>query len=287
MKGVIIAAGYGTRFLPVTKTVPKEMLPIVDTPAIDYVLDEFEKAGIRDVIIVTSRRKKSLDDYFDREIELENIFTSENKPDKLDKIKPREGMHFSFIRQQKMLGTGNAILLLKNLTGSEPFIVAYPDDLFTGGNVSSLLMEIYNNTGKGVLAVEQQEGDVSSYGVVEVSCAGSTGGIMRLNRLVEKPPKGKEPSKLVSVGRYLFTPDIYEHLETGWKNHTGGEYYHVYAINQLAAEDKLLCGVVQGKRYDTGTPIKYLETVIDFALAREDIGEEIKQLILKKATQLS
>ncbi len=120
-----------------------------------------------------------------------------------------------------------------------------------------------------------------------MSCAGSTGGIMRLNRLVEKPPKGKEPSKLVSVGRYLFTPDIYEHLETGWKNHAGGEYYHVYAINQLAAEDKLLCGVVQGKRYDTGTPIKYLETVIDFALAREDIGEEIKQLILKKAAQLS
>ncbi len=280
MKGVIIAAGYGTRFLPITKTIPKEMLPIVDRPAIDFVVNEFIDAGIKDIIIITSRRKKQLEDYFDREIELETIFTKENKTDKLEKIRTYKDTNFIFIRQQTMLGTGHAMLLLKDII-SCPFIVAYPDDLFLNGNVSKDLIDNYNKYKKSVIALEQMTGDVSAYGVVE-TIESNESGIYNVKSIVEKPEKGKEPSKLVSIGRYLYTPDVFKYLMQGWENHSGGEYYHVHALNKLGQDNLLLGSVINCRRYDTGTPLKYLDTVIDYALSRKDIKNNFLKILRKK-----
>ncbi len=281
MTGVIIAAGYGTRFLPVTKTIPKEMLPLVDKPAIEFVIDEFVEAGINDIVIITSRRKKALEDYLDREVELENVFINENKKQKLDKIEPRKKVKFIFIRQQKMLGTGHAMLLLKNVING-PFVVAYPDDIFFDENISKMLIHNYNSTGKNVLALEQMTGDVSAYGVVECEHKTASDNILNVKRIVEKPPKGKEPSKLVSIGRYLFTPEIFKYLEKGWQNHNSGEYYHVFALNKLGENNALLGSIINCKRYDTGTPLKYLDAVIDYALKREDIKNDFLKILKQK-----
>ena len=249
MKGVIIAAGYGTRFLPVTKTIPKEMLPVVDRPAIDYIIDEFVNAGIKDIIIVTSRRKKSLEDYLDREVELETLFTSENNTSKLDKIKCRQGVNFAFIRQREMLGTGHAMLLLKEYLLGHAFVVAYPDDLFTSENVTKRLTSEYLKTKTSVIALQHIDGDVSKYGVVDYS---KEKGEISIKKIVEKPAKGSQPSNLVSVGRYLFDGNLFfDHLEEGYKKHKSGEYYHVYALNSLAAEGKLSGILLNAKRYDT------------------------------------
>ncbi len=166
MKGVIIAAGYGTRFLPVTKTIPKEMLPLVDKPAIDFIVEEFVQSGINDILIVTSRRKKSLDDYFDRETELESNFYLKSDFENLSKIAPVNA-NIYFVRQKSMLGTGNAILSCKGFVGDSPFVVAYPDDIvFSKIPLAKQLIDIYNETGKNVLAVEKKESDLSRYGVI-------------------------------------------------------------------------------------------------------------------------
>jgi UTP--glucose-1-phosphate uridylyltransferase len=277
MKGVIIAAGYGTRFLPVTKTIPKEMLPVIDRPAVDYVIDEFYEAGIRDVIVVTSRRKKSLEDYLDREVELENLFTSEGSGAKLDKIKCRDDLNFVFIRQKEMLGTGHAMLLLKEYLKNDVFAVAYPDDLFTGENVTKRLIDEYYKTGLSSIALQHIEGDVSKYGVVDYF---SKNGEIYINKIVEKPRKGEEPSNLVSVGRYLFkSDDFFVPLEEGYKAHKSGEYYHIHALNVLAGTSKLSGVLLNARRYDTGNPLGFLEAVVDFALSRDDIKDDFVKIL--------
>src|SRR5208283_1749200 len=167
MKGVIIAAGYGTRFLPVTKTVPKELLPVGTKPSIAFIVDEFIASGIDEIIIVSSRRKKALEDYFDREIELEEVFRREGRIDKLALVAASRAK-VSFVRQTEMLGTGHALLQAKSLLCGEPCVVAYPDDLHVGTPpLSRQLIDLYEKTGKSVLATVFEPGDVSRYGVVE------------------------------------------------------------------------------------------------------------------------
>ncbi len=276
IKGVIVAAGYGSRFLPATKTVPKELLPLIDKPAISFIVDEFLAAGIRDILIITSRRKKALDDYFDRETELEAVFQAEGKADKLAKIQPPDGQIF-FVRQQEMKGTGHALLLAKPFTGQDPFVVAYPDDIvFSKTSLSKQLIEAHQQTGGGILAVKDLVGqDVSRYGVVDPSSQGNPCGV---NQLVEKPPTGEEPSTLVSYGRYLFTAELYEHLEAGLAQHQGGEYYHVGAINALAVRGRMFALDFEGDRLDTGEPMGFLEAVCRYSLTRPEWAQSARSL---------
>ncbi len=260
MKGVIIAAGYGTRFLPVTKTIPKEMLPLINKPSIAFIMEEFEAAGIKDVIIVSSRRKKVLEDYFDREVELEGVFLSEGKQDKAQAVGACAA-RVAFIRQTRMMGTGHALLQVKNFLGGEACVVAYPDDLHFGTPpLAQQLISVYEKTGCSVLAALTDPGDVSRYGVIDPAADG-----VHVKGFVEKPAPGKEPSHEVSIGRYLYTPEFFDYLEEGWKKHTGGEYYHLYALERLISEGKMAFARIEGTRLDTGEPGGYLEAILSYA----------------------
>ena len=262
MKGIIVAAGYGTRFLPVTKTVPKELLPVGTKPAIAWIVDEFVASGIRDIVIISSRRKKALEDYFDREIELEGVFEREGKADKLAAIAPPEA-NISFVRQREMRGTGHALLQVKPLVGGEPCVVAYPDDLHSGPRpLARQLIEVYEKTGKSVMATILEPGDVSRYGVVDPAADGVT-----VRGFVEKPAKGREPSHEVSIGRYLYTPEFFDLLEEGWARHTKGEYFHTYALDRLIAAGKVAYKRTEGERLDTGEPSGYLDAILRNAAA--------------------
>jgi len=283
MKGIIIAAGYGTRFLPCTKTIPKEMFPLVDTPAIDFIIDEFILSGIRDILIVTSRRKKVLEDYLDREIELENLFKKEDSADKLNKIKVKDA-NFYFIRQQEMLGTGHALLICKEFVQNDSFIVAYPDDLvFSDVPLSKQLIDIHNKTKGSVLALMEINGDVSRYGVVDYKTENN---IIKINKIVEKPDKGTEPGKMISVGRYLFTNKIMPLLEEMFKKHTKGEFYHIDAMNTICSNGEMFGCKFTGERLDIGERAGYLEGIIKYALNRKDLKEDTVN-ILKKYLNLN
>lgn len=257
MKGIIVAAGYGTRFLPVTKTVPKEMLPLGVKPSIAYIVDEFIQSGIEEIIIISSRRKKALEDYFDREVELEELFTREGRRDKLALIQtPAAGI--SFVRQTEMRGTGHALLQVRPLLGDEACVVAYPDDLVVGARpLSAQLIELYQRTGKCVLATILEPGDVSRYGVVDPGPDG-----LSVRGFVEKPRAGGEPSHEVSIGRYLYTPEFFQWLDEGWKRHEKGEYFHSYALDKMIERNKVVFTRAEGQRLDTGDPAGYLEAIL-------------------------
>jgi UTP--glucose-1-phosphate uridylyltransferase len=276
LKGVIIAAGYGTRFLPVTKTVPKEMLPLINKPSIDFIVEEFIQSGIRDILVISSRRKKVLEDYFDREVELEDIFKRENKKEKLDKIKPHDA-NFYFVRQKKMKGTGHALLLAKSFAESEPFIVAYPDDLHFGDvPLSRQLIDMYKKTGCCVLATIHNPPNLNRYGIIDIAKDG-----LHVKNIVEKPPKGEEPSREVSIGRFLFIPEIFTYLDEGWKEHVNsgqeGEYYHIHAIRALCQAGRVVYKQAEGERLDTGEPAGFLQAVIQYAKKDPKLREIIKK----------
>jgi UTP--glucose-1-phosphate uridylyltransferase len=257
MKGIIVAAGYGTRFLPVTKTVAKELLPVGTRPSIDFIVDEFVSSGIREIIIISSRRKKALEDYFDREMELEEIFRREGRAEKLRAIAPPEA-DICFVRQREMRGTGHALLQVRSLVGSEPCVVAYPDDLHVGRvPLARQLVEVYEKTGKTVMATILEPGDVSRYGVVDPAPDG-----LSVRGFVEKPAAGREPSHEVSIGRYLYTSEFFDLLAEGWAKHEKGEYFHTYALDRLIAAGKVAYRRVEGERLDTGEPAGYLDAIL-------------------------
>ncbi len=262
MKGIIVAAGYGTRFLPVTKTVAKELLPVGTRPSIAYIVDEFVASGIREIVIISSRRKKALEDYFDREMELEEIFRREGRADKLASIAPPDA-EISFVRQREMRGTGHALLQVRSLMGGQPCVVAYPDDLHVGEKpLARQLVEVHERTGKCVMATILEPGDVSRYGVVDPAPDG-----ISVRGFVEKPTPGKEPSHEVSIGRYLYTPEFFDLLAEGWAKHEKGEYFHAYALDRLIAAGKVAYARVQGERLDTGEPAGYLDAILRNAAA--------------------
>lgn len=274
--GVIIAAGYGTRFLPFTKTVAKELLPLIDRPAVDFIVAEMIESGIRDILVITSRRKKALEDYLDREVELETVFQQEKAHDKLRAIQPPRASIF-FRRQDEMKGTGHAICLAQSFVGDRPFVVAYPDDLCLAPvPLCRQLIEAHQRCGHGVLAVtEKPDEDVSRYGVID---ADGEGPFYRVRRFVEKPDPGEEPSHLVSFGRFLLTRDVFPLLQKGLRDHRSGEYYHVDAINDLVQRGQLSALDFQGQRLDLGTPLAYLESLCTYALQRVDLADAARDL---------
>ena len=282
MKGVILAAGYATRFLPASKTIPKEMFPLIDRPAIDFIVQEMADSGIRDILLVSSRRKKVMEDYFDREVELSSAFSKSNEFEKLEVIKPIEANIFT-LRQQHMMGTGNALMLVEPFVDNEPFVVAYPDDIVIGEKpLSKQLIETWEKTGNTVLAVKQMKEDqLSRYGVIEPK---NSGKIMKVKKMVEKPKQGAAPSRFVSFGRYLYTSDLFDALKTSDKNHSHrGEFTQTEAINHLAANGMVSAVEFEGTRYDLGEPLGFLTSAMQMGLMRPEykksLLDEMRRLI--------
>ena len=283
MKAVILAAGYGTRFLPATKTIPKEMFPLIDTPAIDLIVKEMVGAGIEDLLIVTSRRKKPLEDYFDREVELETTFREEGAAEKLRSIHP-VNVNIFFMRQQQMAGTGDALLLVEPFVGESPFVVAYPDDILVGGpSLAGQLMEVYRETHCTVLAGQDvPEGDISRYGVMDTELRD---GMEFVRRMVEKPKPGTEPSRLVGYGRYLYHPEIFPALKDTRKRFKGKEFTQTEAINHLASAGRVAVKRFEGRILDVGTPQGYLQSFIEMGLARPEFRENLLAYLRKVVRQ--
>jgi UTP--glucose-1-phosphate uridylyltransferase len=279
VKGVIVAAGYGTRFLPVTKTIPKEMLPLYDKPIIDFILDEFEEAGIKDVIIVTSRRKKVLEDYLDKEVELENYFRENKKVELLNFIKPRS-MNFYFVRQREMKGTGDALLGIKNLVSEDSFVVAYPDDVvLSKPGLTKRLIDLYSKTNKNVLAVRVENENLSRFGVIKPEYDGE---FLFVQEIVEKPPVDRAPSNLVSIGRYLFKKELFDLLQKDFYNHKGGgEFYHINAINTMCKNKDVLAFEIDGIMLDTGDLKNYALSFLKY-LDFHPEGREILDSFLNR-----
>ncbi len=273
-KGVIFAAGYGTRFLPASKTVPKELFPLIDVPAIDFTVKELIDSGIEDILIITSRRKKVLEDYLDHEMELESILKQESSEEKLHKIEPLNA-NFHFVRQREMKGTADALKLCKSFCGDSPFVVAYPDDLiFSEIPCAKQLISVYEKTGKSVLSVKElKDEDVSRYGVIGYS--EKKDNIYKVTQLVEKPKQGTELSKVVSFGRYLYTPDIFAALEDLPSTYQG-EISQTEPLNILAKQEKLVALEFDGQRFDVGAPFGYLTTIIEYALTRPNLAPRFK-----------
>lgn len=266
VKGVILAAGYGTRFLPITRVVPKELLPIVDRPAIDLVVQEMVEAGVQELLVITSRRKRAIEDWFDTDVELEARVGRQRLQ--------IPGVRATFLRQTEMKGTGHALLMARAFAGNDPVIVAFPDDLFGAPNCSARLVEAWRRTGSSVLACGDLSGqDVSRYGVVDA--AREADGILRVRGIVEKPAPGTEPSHLVSWGRYLYTPEMFDELQRGLEAHEGsGEFYATDAINALAQRGGVVAEVIEAPRYDTGETLGYLTTVVELGLQHPTLGAD-------------
>ncbi len=281
MKGVIIAAGYGTRFLPFTKTIPKEMIPLVDRPSIDFIVEEFVRSGIDEILVVTSRRKKALEDYFDHEVELESVFRREGAVDKLARIQPPRGARFCFVRQPEMRGTGDAILLARSFVRDEPFVVAYPDDLHFGEvPLARQLIASWERTGCSVLATLHDPPDLHRYGVISIGPDG-----LHVTGIVEKPAPGTEPSREASIGRFLYGPGFMEELARQRERHGTGEFFHTPAVLALARQGRVVFHRVEGERLDTGEPAGYLEAVIRVAEMRPDLAPIVRQLLARRGVR--
>ena len=274
MKGVILAAGYATRFLPASKTIPKEMFPLIDRPAIDFIVQEMVDSGIQDILLVSSRRKKVMEDYFDREVELTSAFSRSNEFEKLEVIKPIEANIFT-LRQQHMMGTGNALMLVEPFVDKEPFVVAYPDDIVLGEKpLSKQLIETWEKTGNTVLSVQELEEDqLWRYGVIDPD---GDGKIMNVKKMVEKPKHGTAPSRFVSFGRYLYTPELFDALRTSDKSHSSkSEFTQTEAINHMAALGKVSAVKFEGTRYDLGEPLGFLTSAMQIGLQRSEFKDTL------------
>ena len=286
-KAVFPAAGMGTRFLPATKAQPKEMLPLVDKPLIQYGVEEALDSGVDNIIVVTGRGKTAIEDHFDRNAELEHELESRGKKDDLKLVKKISDLvRMSYIRQGEPLGLGHAVGVTKELVGEEPFAVILADDVISS-EVPCLkqLLNIYDYFGAAVIAVmEVPEEKTSSYGVVDASAVefeGSTDRLFRVNDLVEKPPPGQAPSNLAIIGRYVFPYEIFgciDDLEPG----SGGELQLTDAIRSLMRRGPVYAYRFDGKRYDAGDKLGFLQATVEFALKRPDLGgafrDYLKQL---------
>ena len=251
------------------------MLPLLDRPAIDFVVKEFIDSGIDEILIITSRRKKALEDYFDREVELEGIFTSQGADEKLEKIRPAKASIF-FVRQQVMRGTGHALLQAKPFVNNEPFVAAYPDDLHFGDPpLARQLIDVYNETGSTVLATVTDPPALNSYAVPALEDDG-----IHVTDIVEKPAPGTEQSREASIGRFLYSGDFLDKLSQAWDEHPGdGEFYHVEGISRQIAERNVVIKPLSGTRVDIGTPDGYLRALVQYLARDPDLLDVIKNEI--------
>ncbi len=278
-KAVIPAAGLGTRFLPATKAMPKEMLPVVDRPSIQYVVEEAVAAGLDDIIIITGRNKRSLEDHFDRNVELENQLSAKGKIDDLEQVKALADLaDIHYVRQGEPLGLGHAVSMAAKHVGDHPFVVLLGDDIMHHN--STLLPDMianYRATGASTVALmEVLPADISAYGCAAPEDRSAT--TCRIVDVVEKPKAEDAPSNLAIVGRYLFTPGIFEalsHVEPG----VGGEIQLTDAIALLIKEEPVMGMIFDEGRFDIGKKIDYLRATVELALQRDDLGSEFRAIL--------
>ncbi|MBC7540138.1 MAG: UTP--glucose-1-phosphate uridylyltransferase GalU [Bacteriovorax sp.] len=282
---VIPVAGKGTRFLPATKQVPKEMIPIINLPMIHYVVEEAILSGIEQVIFVTSSGKHAIEDYFDRNFELEDFLIKNGKIKELEMIQQIGKMvEVTSIRQKEQLGLGHAVLCAKDIVGNEPFAVILGDEIVRGPNpVTKQLMAVSqkNNGGNVIGVMEIDPAETYKYGVVKGNFLDESKKTMRMTDMVEKPKPADAPSNLATPGRYIFRPEIFDALKVIPKG-VGGEYQLTDAINLLARESEVYAHVFEGQRFDTGNIEGYLNATIEFALMNKDSEQMMRKIIKEK-----
>ncbi len=280
---VIPAAGLGTRFLPVAKAVPKELLPILDRPMLQYVVEEAVASGIQSIVVITSRGKASLEDYFDRSVELERALEEAGKSSLLEEVQRASRLaHFSYVRQGEPMGLGHAVLTARRSIERGPFAVILPDDIIVS-DVPALrqLIDVFDRYGGSVVAVEEVGRErLSSYGVVDVTPLEDN--VYRVRSLVEKPPPEEAPSNLAIVGRYVFTPELLSALERTPPG-ARGEIQLTDGIALLLEEQPVYACRLRGTRHDVGTPLGLLRASLEFALARDDMRPQVEKLIAELA----
>ncbi len=281
-KVVIPVAGYGTRFLPATKAMPKEMLPIIDKPVIQYVVEEAVASGIEDVILVTSSAKRAVEDHFDDNHELENWLEKTGKTAQLEAIRQIGKMaNFIYVRQKGPYGNATPILNVKHLIGDEPFAVLFGDEIFSG-EVPRLkqMIDVYTKYGDPVLgAIPVDDEGTKRYGIIDPA-AEVEPGIFQLKGMVEKPGPEKAPSRIASIGAYVLTPDIFNAIVETAPGH-GGEYVLLDAIKLLLKTRPIYARVLEGTYHDTGTKIGWLKANIDAAFQRPDLRDDAMEMIRK------
>lgn len=281
-KAVIPAAGLGTRFLPATKAQPKEMLPIIDTPTIQYVVQEAIDSGIDDILIISGKGKRAIEDHFDRNFQLETQLKSKEDHDLYNEIRRISDMaNIHFVRQKELNGLGDAIRYAQLHTGDEPFAVLLGDTIIDSViPVTQQLVDIYDQYKQSIIACEMvPEDKVSRYGIVGGSKISDK--IWNVTDLVEKPEVGKSPSNLAIAGRYILTPAIYKMLEqTSFGK--GNEIQLTDALRLLLKKERILSYTIEGKRYDIGNKLDYLKTIVDFALKRKEFSEPFLEFLQGK-----
>lgn len=286
-KAVFPVAGMGTRFLPATKASPKEMLPVVDKPLIQYAVEEAINAGITELIFITGRNKRSIEDHFDKAYELETELELKNKTKLLDIVQNilPNNVNCIYIRQAEALGLGHAVLTASSVVGNEPFAVILADELIDANpGALAQMVKVYEQTGSSILGVnEVGRQEVSSYGIVKLSEDSLK--FDKIERIVEKPKPEDAPSNLAAVGRYILTPRIFTELKNT-KRGVGGEIQLTDAISEVLHYEAIFAHKIEGKRYDCGSKLGYLEATINLGLKHPEIGEELRDYLQQLKLEL-
>ncbi|MBG3652961.1 UTP--glucose-1-phosphate uridylyltransferase GalU [Staphylococcus aureus] len=278
-KAIIPAAGLGTRFLPATKAMPKEMLPILDKPTIQYIVEEAARAGIEDIIIVTGRHKRAIEDHFDSQKELEMVLKEKGKSELLEKVQySTELANIFYVRQKEQKGLGHAISSARQFIGNEPFAVLLGDDIVES-EVPAVkqLIDVYEETGHSVIGVQEvPEADTHRYGIIDPLT--KNGRQYEVKKFVEKPAQGTAPSNLAIMGRYVLTPEIFDYLKTQ-KEGAGNEIQLTDAIERMNNDNQVYAYDFEGERYDVGEKLGFVKTTIEYALKDDSMREELARFI--------
>ncbi|EOA8662728.1 UTP--glucose-1-phosphate uridylyltransferase GalU [Staphylococcus aureus] len=278
-KAIIPAAGLGTRFLPATKAMPKEMLPILDKPTIQYIVEEAARAGIEDIIIVTGRHKRAIEDHFDSQKELEMVLKEKGKSELLEKVQySTELANIFYVRQKEQKGLGHAISSARQFIGNEPFAVLLGDDIVES-EVPAVkqLIDVYEETGHSVIGVQEvPEADTHRYGIIDPLT--KNGRQYEVKKFVEKPAQGTAPSNLAIMGRYVLTPEIFDYLKTQ-KEGADNEIQLTDAIERMNNDNQVYAYDFEGERYDVGEKLGFVKTTIEYALKDDSMREELTRFI--------
>lgn len=280
-KAVIPAAGFGTRFLPETKAMPKEMLPIVDKPTIQYIVEEIKASGIEQILIISGHAKRAIEDHFDSSPELEQHLYESGKMDLLKEVRQVASVKIHYTRQQYMRGLGDAILCAKEFMDGEPFGVILGDDVVYNGSGEPALKQLisqYEKTGGTIIGCQLVRPEqVSSYGIINGTPTENPD-LLKVKNMIEKPSIEEAPSRFAALGRYVITPEVFKILEQT-KPGKGGEIQLTDALRVMAKNGNVYAYNFKGKRYDTGNKLGYLKATVEFALRRDDIGPEFRQYL--------
>jgi len=280
-KAVFPAAGLGTRFLPATKAQPKEMLPLVDKPIIQYVIEEAVASGITSIIIVTGRGKNAIEDHFDVAHDLERHLAARDQHDLLAQVQAISSMiNISYVRQGEQLGLGHAVLMARDLVNDEPFAVMLGDDIIDSPvPCMKQMMNVFERYGGPVIAVQKvPQNEISAYGVIDAVPEGESGRVYRIRDLVDKPSAGEAPSDLAIIGRYILTPEVFDELAKTPRG-AGGEIQLTDGLRQLSHRRTLYGYQFEGKRHDAGNKLGFLKATVEFALKREDLGGPFREYL--------